>query len=195
MAGEITALLGAWRAGDDAAREELLRRVYGELKRIAGAQLRGERAGHTLEATALVHEAFLRLVGQTRVDWRDRSHFFGLAAVSMRRVLVDHARARQAAKRKHEEIALPISLAGSLAAASDTPAVELLDLDRALDRLAARFPRPARVVELRYFGGLELEEVATCLELSPRTVKRDWAFARAFLARELAAGPPAATER
>lgn len=177
-AGEITRLLRAWRDGADDARERLVEVVYDELKKIASAHLRRERRGQTLEVTGLVHEAFLRLVPQTRVDWRDRKHFFGLASTCMRRVLVDRARARNAAKRDPEAYAL-----------TDAPAVatpeELLDLDRALDRLAEQHPRLAQVVEMRYFAGLELRDIAECLELSERTLKRDWAFARAWLVREL----------
>lgn len=183
-AGEVTAELRAWRAGDESARERLLAQVYAELKRIAAAELRAERPGHTLQPTALVHEAYLRLIGQTRIDWRDRSHFFGLAATMMRRVLVDHARARLAAKRRRDEP--PPTPPEPAAAASP---VEVLDLDRALDRLAERFPRHARVVELRYFAGLELEEIGAGLGVSARTIKRDWRFARAFLLAELAGNP------
>lgn len=177
--GDLTRLLRDWRAGDEGARDRLLDQVYAELKRIAGAQMRRERRDQTLEVTGLVHEAFLRLADQRRVDWRDRVHFFGLAATCMRRVLVDRARARAAAKRDPEQVLLP---AASGRAASPE---ELLDLDRALDRLAAVQPRLARVVELRYFGGLELAEVAEALGVSERTVKRDWSFARAWLLDEL----------
>jgi RNA polymerase sigma factor (TIGR02999 family) len=176
--GEVTGLLQAWRAGGDEARERLMALVYVELKKIAGAHLRRERRGSTLQATDLVHEAFLRLVPQGHLDWRDRTHFFGLASTCMRRVLVDRARARSAAKRNPEGYAL-----------TDAPSMatpeQLLDLDRALDRLAGEHPRLARVVEMRYFGGLELAEIAEYLALSERTLKRDWAFARAWLLREL----------
>lgn len=181
---EVTDLLRAWRAGDAVARDTLLERVYADLKRLAAAQLRGERAGHTLEPTALVHESYLRLIGQARIDWRDRAHFFGLAAAMMRRVLVDHARRRLARKRRADEPppTFPVT-------APRVAAVELLDLDRALGLLAEESPRPARVVELRYFAGLEIDEVAACLAVSPATVKRDWEFARAFLHAELHPGP------
>jgi RNA polymerase sigma factor (TIGR02999 family) len=178
--GEVTAELRAWRGGDEQAGERLLSKVYLELKKIAAAELRRERSGHTLQPTALVHEAYLRMIGQTRIAWRDRAHFFGLAATMMRRVLVDHARARLAAKRRPEEPAPELPEPSAAARP-----VEILDLDRALDRLAERFPRPARVVELRYFAGLELEEIAAALGVSDRTVKRDWRFARAFLLAEL----------
>jgi RNA polymerase sigma factor (TIGR02999 family) len=179
---DVTTLLRAWRAGDAAARDRLLERVYADLKRIAAAQMRGERPGHTLEPTALVHESFLRLIGQAAVDWRDRAHFFGLAAAMMRRVLVDHARRRLARKRRPDELPPPLTIAGP-----ERPAVELLDLDRALGRLAAESTRAAQVVEMRYFAGLEIEEVADCLGVSPATVKRDWDFARAWIGAELGA--------
>ena len=179
-ATEVTGLLRAWRRGDERAGEDLLRRVYGELEKIAAAQMRRERAGHTLEPRALVHEAFLRLVDQRRLDWRDRAHFFGLAAATMRRVLVDHARARAARKRRRPDDPAPVTLT-----ASNGPQAELLDLDRALDAFALRFPRQARVVEMRYFADLDGEQIASCLEVSPATVKRDWQFARAWLRQAL----------
>jgi RNA polymerase sigma factor (TIGR02999 family) len=180
---EVTTLLRAWRRGDGQAGEVLLERVYRELKRIAGAQLRGERAGHTLQPTALVHEAYLRLLRQRSVDWRDRSHFFGLAAAMMRRVLVDHARARAARKRRAEDDRPPLTVAAGRA-----PVVDLIDLDRALTAFARRYPRHARVVEMRYFAGLEQAEIAECLGTSAATVKRDWQFARAWLQAEMGAG-------
>lgn len=176
---EVTGLLRAWRQGDVAARDALLDRVYAHLMRLAAAQLRGERAGHSLQPTDLVHETYLRLIDQTRVDWRDRAHFFGLAATTMRRVLVDRARRRQRKKRQVDEVRTGITLVPSPALA--TSEVDLLDLDRALERLAAEAPRAAHVVEMRYFAGLEIEEVAACLEVSPVTVRRDWDFARAWM--------------
>jgi RNA polymerase sigma factor (TIGR02999 family) len=178
--GDVTRLLRAWRDGDEAARERLIERVYTELKRIAGAQMRAERHALTIEVTGLVHEAFLRLADQTRVDWRDRVHFFGLASTCMRRVLVDRARARSAAKRSPEGFVVT----GVTGDRATTPE-ELIDLDRALERLAADHPRLARVVEMRYFAGLELAEIGEVLGVTDRTVKRDWAFARAWLLREL----------
>jgi RNA polymerase sigma-70 factor (ECF subfamily) len=177
---EVTDLLRAWRGGEGNP-ERVMEVVYGELQRIAHRQLRRERAGHTLQTTALVHEAYLRLIDQNRVDWRDRGHFFAVASTLMRRILVDHARARLAEKREHQ--AIPLS--GAVDLGAEDPAYEVLDLDRALERLAAAFPRPARVVELRYFAGLELTVIAEVLGITDRTVKRDWAFARAWLAREL----------
>jgi RNA polymerase sigma factor (TIGR02999 family) len=184
---EVTTLLQAWRGGDAAAAEALLRRVYSDLRRLAAAQLRRERVGHTLEPTALVHEAYLRLLGQQRLDWRDRAHFFGLAATTMRRVLVDHARARAARKRRLGVEATPLTVA-----AQSAPEAELLDLDRALEVLAERYPRQARVVEMRYFADLDVEEIAACLDVSPATVKRDWQFARAWLRAGLSSGSDAA---
>jgi RNA polymerase sigma factor (TIGR02999 family) len=181
-AGDVTALLRAWRQGDAGAGERLLHSVYGVLKRIAAAQFRGERSEHTLQPTAVVHEAFLRLLGQQKVDWRDRAHFFGLAATMMRRVLVDHARARYRAKRRAPADVL------TMLSARGGPDLELLDLDRALSALAVRYPRQTRVVELRYFADLEIEEIAECLDVSPATVKRDWQFARAWLQAEIEAG-------
>jgi RNA polymerase sigma factor (TIGR02999 family) len=173
---EVTALLHAWRAGDAAAGERLLERIYVELKRIAASQLRRERPDQTLQTTALVHEAFLRMLGQREIDWRDRAHFFGLAATMMRRILVDRARARHARKRTAPD---PPRLFEADATSVDD--VELLDLDRALAALARSHPRPARVVEMRYFADLDVEQVAVCLGVSAPTVKRDWRFARAWL--------------
>lgn len=178
--GDVTELLRAWRGGDETARERLFDRVYSELKRIAGAQMRGERRAQTIEVTGLVHEAFFRLADQSQLDWRDRAQFFGLASTCMRRVLVDRARARSAAKRN------PEGFAGvDEGATGATSPEELLDLDRALERFAVTHPRLAQVVEMRYFAGLELAEIAEVLGVSDRTVKRDWAFSRAWLLQEL----------
>ncbi len=182
---DVTDLLAAWRAGDAEAEARLLDRAYVTLRHIAIAQLRAERPGHTLQPTALVHEAYLRLLGQREIDWRDRAHFYGLAALTMRRVLVDHARRRLAKKRKAGEVAPPLTVADDSGAA-----IDLLDLDRTLTRLAERFPRQARVVELRYFADLELDEIAALLEVSERTVKRDWRFARVWLREELGGPAP-----
>jgi RNA polymerase sigma factor (TIGR02999 family) len=180
---EVTGLLRAWRQGDAAARDLLLERVYAHLERLAAAQLRGERAGHSLQPTDLVHESFLRLVDQTRVDWRDRAHFFGLAATMMRRVLIDRARRRASRKRQVEEVRTGLTLAASPALA--TPAVDLLDLDRALARLEQEAPRAARLVELRFFAGLTSDEAAEVLAISPATAARDWEFARVWMKAEL----------
>lgn len=179
---DVTLELRAWRAGDQAAGERLMDALYRELHGMAKRRLARERAGGTLQTTALVHEAYLRMVDQRRVDWRDRGHFLALAATMMRRVLVDRARARRAGKRGGGEAA--VTLTGAEAAGFD-PALEVLDVDRALARLAAAYPRPARVVELRFFGGLELAEIVEVLGVSERTIKRDWVFARSWLAREL----------
>lgn len=178
--GDVTQLLRAWRSGDELAGDTLFARLYGELRRLAAAQLRGERVGHTLVPTAVVHEAYLRLLPQRGIEWRDRAHFFGLAATMMRRVLVDHARSRSADKRRAPDGASAMTLG-----APGSPVAEILDLDRALTALAIRFERPSRVVEMRYFAGLDIDEIAECLEVSPATVKRDWRFARAWLAAEL----------
>jgi RNA polymerase sigma factor (TIGR02999 family) len=179
----ITRLLVRWRNGDQAALDELAPQVYGELRRLAKYYLRGERPGHTLEATALVHEAYLRLVDEKQVDWQNRAHFFGIAAVRMRHILVEHARSRQAAKRGGGEYLLSLSRAdGRLAEERD---VNLLALDNALRRLEALDPQKARVVELRYFGGLTIEETAEVLKLSPATIKREWSMARAWLRSEI----------
>ncbi len=183
LATEVTGLLHAWRRGDGEAEERLLRLVYDKLQRIARRHLAREGPGHTLQTTALVHEAYLRLLGQQGVDWHDRAHFFALASTMMRRVLVDSARARLAGKRAHRTA--PLSVATGLPADGGRE-VELLDLDRALDLLAREHPRAARIVEMRFFAGLENREIGSVLELSERTVEREWSFARAWLRRELA---------
>jgi RNA polymerase sigma factor (TIGR02999 family) len=184
-AEDVTELLAAWRSGNAEAEARLLDRAYATLRNIAIAQLRAERPGHTLQPTALVHEAYLRLMGQREVDWRDRAHFFGLAAVTMRRVLVDHARRRLAKKRDAGNDEPPLTVADESGVA-----VDLLDLDRALTRFGERFPRQARVVELRYFAGLDFDDVAAALEVSERTVRRDWRFARTWLREALNRSAP-----
>ena len=186
LEGEVTALLRSWRTGDSGLSERLIELLYEELKRIARRQLSRERHAQTLQTTALVHEAYLRMSEQLRASFRDRGHFLAVATTLMRRVLVDHARARLAGKRAHERV----SLTTMEEIRAPEAAFEVLDLDRALDRLAAEYPRPARVVELRYFGGLELQEIAPLLAISGRTVKRDWAFGRAWIIRELALVSP-----
>jgi RNA polymerase sigma-70 factor, ECF subfamily len=178
----VTELLADWSRGDGAARDQLLPLVYSELRRIAARQLRSERVNHTLQPTALVHEVYLRLVDQRRVDWKDRAHFLGVAAQTMRRILVDHARRHGARKRGDgvqrvsigdvEEIAVP-------------PELPVIAVDQALHRLAAIDPELARIVELRAFGGLTIEEAAHVLDVSPSTAKRDWRTAKAWLVREL----------
>jgi len=180
-AKRITRLLADWQGGDEAAGERLLPLVYHELRKIASIHLRGERAAHTLRPTALVHEAYLRLVDLEQMDWQNRLHFFAFASRLMRRVLVDHARRRQAIKRSPAQESTPH------AANEETglPVEELLALDAALGRLAALDERQVRVVELRYFVGLSVEETAQVLDISPSSVKRDWASARAWLHHEL----------
>ncbi len=179
---EVTALLREWSAGDRGALERLMPLVYGELRRLAASHLRSERGDHTLQPTALVHEAYLRLVGQRSVSWANRAHFFGIAAQMMRRVLVDHARRRLAAKRSPGT--LYVDLGEEVAAAADR-APELLALDRALTELERLDPRQARVVELRFFAGLSVEETAEVAGVSTATVKREWRTARAFLRHEI----------
>jgi RNA polymerase sigma factor (TIGR02999 family) len=179
MATQVSELLHTWRNGDRGALDRLIPLVHDELRRLAEACMRGERPGHTLQPTALVHEAYLRLVG-SEVAWKDRAHFFAVAATTMRRVLVDHARAKARGKRAGR----PVSLEESLLVAPDR-ADDLLVVDDALDRLAARDPRAARVVELHFFGGLTYEETAEALGVSAATVDRDLRFARAWLHREL----------
>ncbi|MEJ2481999.1 MAG: sigma-70 family RNA polymerase sigma factor [Gemmatimonadota bacterium] len=181
-----TTLLEPGAEGDPARLDALLPLVYEELRGLAHRQLAGERAGHTLQTTALVHEAYVRLVDDTRVTRKGRAYFFGAAARAMRQVLVDHAR-RHAAKKRGGG-ARPVSLDAATLAV-DEIANELLDLDRALDELARRNPRHARVVECRFFGGLSVEETADALDVSPRTVKYDWALARAWLHDSLRGRP------
>lgn len=176
---DVTGALRRWRDGEDGALDTLMAAVYPELRRIAARQLRAERADHTLQPTALVHEVFLRLIDQERVSWENRAHFLAIAARLTRRVLVDHARRRQAAKRGHG--ARPMRVDDVRVSAGAGPRTDLIALDEALDRLAALDSRQARVVELRYFGGLSIEEVAVLLEVSTGTVKRDWESARLWL--------------
>jgi len=180
--GEVTNLLIELKNGNRDAESRLMPLVYGELRRLAGLYMRGERPGHTLQATALVHEAYLRLVGHEDVDWQNRAHFFGVAANLMRRILVDHARAKQAKKRGGGD--QKVSLDQAVLVRPEAPE-QFLALDEALERLAKRDPRQARIVELRYFGGLSEEETAEVLQISVRTVKRDWSVARAWLYQQL----------
>jgi len=179
---EITQLLVAWNNGDASALEQLTPLVQGELHRLAKRYMAGERQGHILQTTALVNEAFLRLVDWQNVEWRNRAHFFGLAAQIMRRILVDFARARRREKRGGDEIQV------SLSEAANVPyerSAELVALDDALQTLEKMEPRQARVVELRFFAGLSLEETAEALKVSLSTVRRDWSLAEAWLYREL----------
>ena len=181
----VTGLLQAWGGGDAAALDQLVPIVYEELHRQAQRYLRREAPGHTLQTTALVHEAYLRLVDQRQARWQNRAQFFGVAAQLMRRILVDYARRHQAAKRGGSAIQVPFEEGAVAAAESD---VDLVALDNALTRLAVLDPQQARVVELRYFTGLGIEESAEALGISPATVKREWAMARAWLKRELGEG-------
>ena len=178
----VTDLLAAWSGGDERALKTLVPLVYDELLALARQFLRRERRDHTLQPTALVHEAYARLVGGERVDWRGRTHFFAVAAQTMRRVLVDHARKRHAARRGGA--GLRVTLDESVASA-DRNDVEVIALDRALRALSALDPVQERIVELRYFGGLTIEEAAQVLGSSPATVKREWSIARAWLHREM----------
>ena len=186
-APSVTRLLQAWGDGDVRARDTLISLVYAELKRQAQAYLRRERSDHTLQPTALVHEAFMRLMSQQRVEWRNRAHFFGIAAQMMRRILVDHARERQAARRP------PLGLRRELdeESAAVMPAeVEVLMLDEALDHLARLSARQAQIVELKYFGGLSEDDVAAVLSVSRATVTREWQAARAWLYRRMSGAQP-----
>ncbi len=178
---EVTRLLDELQNGVDGAANQLMRVVYDELHLLAERYMRSERYDHTLQPTALVHDAFLRLMDQRSTTWENRAHFFGIAAQVMRRILVDHARRTRAQKRHGGE---RVTLDDNLASVPPV-SVDVLILDDALNKLAAVDPRPARVVELRYFSGLDINETASVLSVSPATVKRDWTFARAFLQREL----------
>ena len=178
----INKLLADWGQGNEEAREALIPMVYNELRRQARRHLRGERADHTLESAALVNEAYLRLVRQAVPQWQNRAHFFGVAAQLMRHILVDHARNRLAAKRGAG--APRLSLDPELAPA-EKPGIDLVTLDDALSKLSALDSQQGRLIELRFFGGLSIEEAAVVLGVSPATVKREWVTARAWLRREL----------
>ncbi|MBS0659433.1 MAG: sigma-70 family RNA polymerase sigma factor [Verrucomicrobia bacterium] len=182
---EITTLLQAWSESGGEAPRELLPLVYDELRALARSHLRHERSDHTLQATALVHEAYLRLVDGQLPAWKNRTHFYGIAARLMRRVLVDHARQQHAAKRGAGERPLALEEARHLPGGA---AVELLALDAALEEFARIYPRQARVVELKFFGGLEARESAELMDVSERTVLRDWSFAKLWLSRALKEG-------
>lgn len=178
---DVTGLLRRWSAGDAAALEQLVPLVYAEIRRVAARQLSGERSEHTLEPTALVHELYLRLVDQRAATWHDRSHFFAVAARLMRRILVDHARARHATKRD----ARVLVTLESAQPEEDASILDVLAIDDALQRLGARDPEQQRIVELRFFAGLTVEEIAALVGRSPRTVKREWQLAKAWLYRDL----------
>jgi len=179
---KVTQLLHDWSDGDREALDKLIPIVYEELRRQAARYLRRERPGHTLQTTALIHEAYLRLIDQKNVRWQNRAHFFAIAAQLMRRILVDHARGRQAAKRGGSDIKLPLE-EGMIG--SEGREVDLVALDEALERLASIDPQQSRVVELKFFSGLSVEETAEVLGVSQRTVKRDWNVAKAWLRREI----------
>jgi RNA polymerase sigma factor (TIGR02999 family) len=176
--GPVTRLLLDWSDGDERARDEMLPLVYEELRRLAAAYLLRERRNHTLQPTALVHEAYLRLVDQRQVNWKNRAQFVGLAAVMMRRILVNHARDRVAGKRGGDVRRVPLSDADG---PGNPPDVDVIVLHDALDQLSAIDARKSRIVELKFFGGLTTSEIAEVLQLSPTTIERDWSFARAWL--------------
>ena len=172
----------AWRGGDKSALDELTPLVYGELRHLARHYMRGERVAHTLQATALVNEAYIRLIDYRKMQWQNRAHFFAVAAQLMRRILVDHARSRNYAKRGGEQQKLSLSKVDRFA---DKPDVDLVALDNALKTLEEMNEQQSRIVELKFFGGLTIEEMAEVLEISHATVERDWAVARAWLRREV----------
>ncbi len=181
----VTELLVRFQKGDGVALKELFPIVYDELRRIAAGYMKRENPGHTLQATALVNEAYFRLVDQKAVHWQNRAHFYGVAAQIMRRILCDHARARHAEKRGGDAAKLSLDEALGLGVDDGTP--DLIALDVALTRLAGISERQAKVVEMRFFAGLSVEEVAEALNTSPATIKRDWTFAKAWLHKELTA--------
>ena len=196
--GRVTQLLIDWSAGDQRALGELMPLVYSELRRLAERQLRAERPSHTLQRTALVHEAYLRLINQRNANWQNRAQFIGLAAQLMRRILIDHARARRRAKRGGGITPVSLEQSGVILGSpeqedahvealefAEDPTVDLSAIDSALTRLEALDPKQGRIVELRFFGGLSIEETAEIVGVSPATVKREWALARAWLRREL----------
>jgi RNA polymerase sigma factor (TIGR02999 family) len=180
---EITQLLQKWSGGDRDALDTLLPVVYAELRRQASGYLRRERAGHTLQTTALIHETYLKLIDQRAVNWQNRAHFYGIAAQAMRRILVDYARGRHREKRGGIVENLPLDAATLVS--SGEKSIDLIALDEALKRLAEFDERQAQIVELRYFSGLTIEETAEILHLSPATVKSDWNVAKAWLRREI----------
>lgn len=188
-APDVTQLLAQWSSGDQAALEKLLPLVYGELRRLASAYLRRERSNHTLQSTALVHEAFMRMVHQQDVQWKNRAHFFAIAAQMIRRILVDYARSQHAEKRGSGAVKLALDEAMAVPQSPATD-VDLLGLNDALDRLAEMDERQSRIVELRFFAGLSIEETAEVMSLSPASIKREWSTARAWLFREMTRSAP-----
>jgi RNA polymerase sigma factor (TIGR02999 family) len=179
---DITQILRDWNAGDTTAPERLLPLVYGELRALGAHYLRGERSDHTLQATALVHEAYLKMVNQKWAAWQNRVQFASIAARAMRQVLIEHARANKAAKRSGQFEKVYLDETRELGVTQNP---DLLELDQALKDFTELYPRKAEVVELKFFGGLDIEEIAEALKISTKTVKRDWTFARAWLCREL----------
>jgi len=190
---DVTRLLRAWSDGDESALDQLVPLLEGELRRLARACMGRERKDHTLQPTALVNEAFLRLAGARQIQWQDRAHFMGIAARLMRRVLVDHARARSYQKRGGAITRVPFEDDAAIAASG--PSVDVVELDRALEAFAAVDARRSQVVELRFFGGLTLDETADVLQVSVETVKRDWRLARLWLLHELGGEQRAPGER
>jgi RNA polymerase sigma factor (TIGR02999 family) len=182
QASDVTRLLGQWSDGNAGALDQLLPLIYSDLRHLASAYLRRESPGHTLQSTALVHEAFLRLVDQRDTHWKSRAHFFGIAAQMIRRILVDHARQQKAEKRGGGAICLELDDAIAAPGKKD---LDVVALDDALAKLAELDGRQSQIIELRFFGGLSIEETAEVVKLSPATVKREWAMARAWLYREL----------
>lgn len=180
---DVTLLLARWRDGSADAEAQLMERVHSELRRLAASYLRREPPGVTLQPTDVVNEAYLRLLPQRNVSWENRAHFFGIAARMMRRVLVDHARRKRAAKR--DAGGEPVTISGVAQPAGEADAVDVLALHDALSALADLDPRQAQIVEMRYFGGLTIEEVASVLDVSPATVKREWATAKLWLRRRM----------
>ena len=178
----VTELLIGWGKGDKEALDALLPLVYEELRKQAAGYLRRERVGHTLQTTALIHEAYLKLVDQKNVHWQNRAHFFGIAAQLMRRILVDHARTKKRAKRGGSDIRVSFNDANLMGQAKD---LDIVALDEALNHLAEIDEQQSRIVELRFFSGLTVEETAEVLAISPATVKRDWSMAKAWLHREI----------
>jgi RNA polymerase sigma factor (TIGR02999 family) len=184
-AGDVTRLLAEISSGNQRAESELIPLVYDELRRLAAHYMRQERPDHTLQATALVHEAYLRLVKQRQVGWQSKAHFFAIAGRLMRRILVDHARAHSRRKRGGTQYRVPLDEAPLF---TEERSDELIDVDKALTRLAEEQPRQSQIVELRFFAGLSVDEIAMFLKISPKTVKRDWSVARAWLYREIRKG-------
>lgn len=182
MAGEVTQLLGDMRAGDEAATQQLFALIYDELRRLARRHLRRERPDHTLQTTALVHEAYLKLIDQKAANWQNRAHFIGVASQLMRRILIDYARSHQRVKRGGGQRIIRLDEAVQL---SDERFEEMLLIDASLQRLARIDPRQSRIVELRFFGGLTAEETAEVLKISAKTVQREWTMARVWLQRDL----------